>query len=39
LKGDRDAALLLTLGENLDEHLRAAVVQFEIAELIDLSGR
>lgn len=32
---DRDAVLFLTLSEHVEEHLRAAAVQFEVAEFVD----
>jgi hypothetical protein len=34
--GDREAVLLLPLRQNLEEHLGAAAVEFEIAALVDL---
>jgi hypothetical protein len=34
--GDRNAVLLFSLSENLEEHLGAPTVEFEIAEFVDL---
>jgi hypothetical protein len=33
--GDRDAVLLVTLGQDLEGHLGAASVEFEVAEFFD----
>lgn len=38
VRGYRNTVLFLPLRQNLDQHLGAAAVQFEVAELIKIPG-